>query len=292
MKIHIYKICGICLLLGLQHLQGQGLENILRKRTVQEINARIAELERENRRSGAVLYLKAAVEPDGKKALSLYEQVVLMYPKSAYADDAKFKIGQYYFSIGFYNLATEHFRELIWQYPNSPLREGASYYSAQCLIALDRKTEARRSLRQFIDQFRTSDLVSLAIMDLKKLEGQEIAEFPASRQNRQPSAASTEVEDSDRAKRTESKKQPREKTSVYSIQVGAFLNQENARRQQRYFKEHGYQAEILNKRMGGKYLYVVCLNRFSDYDKAVNFGKKLNEKYRVSFQVIQLDDLK
>jgi len=285
MKILICNIIPLLLLGFSSLLWPQSLDNILRQKSMDEIKARIQELEQTNRQSAAVVFLKAAVEPDGKTALSLYEQVLQLYPKSSYADDACFKIGQYYFMLGVYSLAEEQFRDLLRQYPNSPLRDGAAYYITQCYLALDRREEAKKALIQFGDQYRNSNLKILVASDLRQLEAQEPAPPGAKPGTATPNWARNE--------KPAPEKPPASAVGnmTYSVQVGAFLKAENAERQQAYFKEHGYQADVLTKQMDGKYLYVVCLNRFSNFDAAVEFGKKLNQKYRVSFQVIQLDDL-
>lgn len=286
MKFFIVNIIPLLLLGFSSSLCSQSLDNILRQKSMDEIKARIQELEQTNRQSAAVVFLKAAIEPDGKTALSLYEQVLQLYPKSSYADDARFKIGQYYFMLGVYSLAEEQFRDLLRQYPNSPLRDGAAYFISQCYLAQDRRAEAKKALIQFGEQYRNSNLRILVANDLRQLEALELA----------PSG--TIPDSPTRYSVSDEKPAPDEppasavaEGTTYSVQVGAFLKAENAERQQAYFKEHGYQAEVLTKQMDGKYLYVVCLNRFSNFDAAVDFGKKLNQKYRVSFQVIQLDDL-
>jgi tetratricopeptide (TPR) repeat protein len=292
MKSSIFNILFFILLLLATNLGAQGLENILRQKTMDEIKARIQELEKDERQTATVLFLKAAIESDGKIALSLYEQVLQNYPKSSYADDARLKIGQYYFMLGVFSLAEEQFRELIRQYPNSPLRDGAAYYIAQCYIAMERKDDAKKALLQFINQFRQSNLIPLAVGDLKRLDGQEMAQVPPSRPDEFSAKPPKISKVDEKPTKANPGASPETQEPAYSIQVGAFLKSENAERQQAYFKEHGYQAEVLTKQMDGKFLYVVCINRFSSFEAAVEFGKKLNQKYRVSFQVIQLDNLK
>jgi len=275
-------------------LLSQGIENILRYKTIEEIKARVVELERENKKNSGVIYLKAVVESDAKKAIALYEQLLLQFPQSAYADDAKFKISQYYFSLGFYKLAYEQFRELVWQYPNSPLQDDAAYYAAQCLAAMEQTEKAVMELNSFQQKYSTSSLVPLAREDLKKLTNGTHFQPDRKRARTPPPFTGQATSDFSSAIPTptsssvghDQKNSPR---AFYSVQVGAFLDADNARRQKEYFQNAGYDAHIHRKQIGGKKLHIVCLNSFTSMDDADQFGKIIYQKYRVKYQVVQLD---
>ena len=47
-----------------------------------------------------VLYLQAVLTTDGDEAVKIYQSIVDNFPKSEWADDALFKLYQYYYSIG------------------------------------------------------------------------------------------------------------------------------------------------------------------------------------------------
>lgn len=295
------KLIVVLTILSAALLKGQGIENILRYKTIDDIRVRISELERENKNNAGVLYLKAAIEVDGKQAVDKYEQLILLYPQSKYADDAKFKISQYYFSLGFYNLAYEQFRELIWQYPNSPLRDDAAYSACQCLAAMDRPQKALAELTKFRQAFGKSPLSKLASEDINKMT--KGAQYSVANPKKAKQAASSVPTWVPPKRRTalppnnvpsrqdvEVPRQTRFLKSHYSVQVGAFLKSANAQKQKDYFTGHGYSVDIRSKKMNDQNLYIVCVNSFPTLDQAVEFGKMLNQKYRVSYQIIKLDD--
>lgn len=284
------SLIGI-LLLAFESSHCQGMDNILRHKSLEEIKVEIARLEKKHKNNPGVLYLKAAIESDGKKAVGLYENIVLKYPKSSFADDAKFKIGQYYFSIGFYNLAYEQFNELVYQYPNSPLRDDGAYYSAQCLIAMDKTREAINELTRFQKDFSTSSLVPLAIDDIRKLKGEYSSNSnngsdkhhaDVGRKDEFPFQASS-VQDNSTP--TNSPQDGR-----FSVQVGAYLSEKNAKNQKKYFDQNGYPAQVYRKKSNRQNLYVVCVNTFTQHLNAVQFGEMLKEKFKIPFQVVNLDE--
>lgn len=66
-----------------------------------------------------VLYLQAVLTTDGTEAAKLYQDVVDNFPKSEWADDALFKLYQYYYSIGLYKTGDQKLQQLKQDYPFS-----------------------------------------------------------------------------------------------------------------------------------------------------------------------------
>ncbi len=73
-----------------------------------------------------VMYLQAVLTTDGSEATKLYQNIVDNFPKSEWADDALYKLYQYYYSIGLYKTADQKMAQLRQQYPFSAYaREGS-----------------------------------------------------------------------------------------------------------------------------------------------------------------------
>jgi tetratricopeptide (TPR) repeat protein len=231
------------------------------------------------------LYLKAIIELDGKKAVDLYEKLMVSHPRSAYADDAKFKIGQYYYSIGLYRLAQEQFRELVIQYPNSPLQEDAAYYAIQSLIAMDQNQLAIQELQQFQKEYPRSALSKLVISDLSWLTNGGRYQANPGRPELIPPPGTTNNE----VENTQILAPEPPLKGKYSIQIGAYLRLVNAQQQKVSFEKLGYQVLLFTKEVYGQKLNVVCINTFSTREQAIDFGKLLNQKHQISYQVIQLE---
>jgi tetratricopeptide (TPR) repeat protein len=66
-----------------------------------------------------VLYLQAVLTSDGTEAAKLYQNIVDNFPKSEWADDALYRLYQYYYAIGLYKTAEQKLMQLKEQYPFS-----------------------------------------------------------------------------------------------------------------------------------------------------------------------------
>jgi hypothetical protein len=66
-----------------------------------------------------VLYLQAILNTDGSAAVKMYQSIVDNYPKSEWADDALFKVYQFYYSLGLYRTAELKLAQLKKEYPSS-----------------------------------------------------------------------------------------------------------------------------------------------------------------------------
>ena len=80
-----------------------------------------------------VMYLQAVLTADGEEAAKLYQSIVDNFPKSEWADDALYKLYQYFYSIGLYKTADQKMAQLKQDYPfsayameESPAREPKS----------------------------------------------------------------------------------------------------------------------------------------------------------------------
>ncbi len=71
-----------------------------------------------------VLYLQAILTTDGTEAAKIYQSIVDNFPKSEWADDALYKLYQYYYSIGLYKTADQKLQQLKREYPLSAYAVG------------------------------------------------------------------------------------------------------------------------------------------------------------------------
>jgi tetratricopeptide (TPR) repeat protein len=66
-----------------------------------------------------VKYLDAYQTENGDQALKKYQLIVDQYPKNEWADDALYKVYQYYYAVGLYKTAEVKMNQLNQQYPTS-----------------------------------------------------------------------------------------------------------------------------------------------------------------------------
>ncbi len=71
-----------------------------------------------------IMYLQGRLATDGIEAVKFYQSVVDNFPKSEWADDALYRIYQYYYSLGIYRMAQHKMDQLRRDYPNSPYVTG------------------------------------------------------------------------------------------------------------------------------------------------------------------------
>ncbi len=65
-------------------------------------------------------YVKGILTTDGDEAVGCFQSIVNEFPSSEWADDALFKVFEYYYAIGAYNVAARQAAELRKKYPDSP----------------------------------------------------------------------------------------------------------------------------------------------------------------------------
>jgi tetratricopeptide (TPR) repeat protein len=66
-----------------------------------------------------VLYLQGVLMTDGNEASKIFQSILDNFPRSEWADDALFKLYQYYYSIGLYKTADQKMEQLKRDYPYS-----------------------------------------------------------------------------------------------------------------------------------------------------------------------------
>jgi tetratricopeptide (TPR) repeat protein len=74
--------------------------------------------------------------------------------------------------------------------------------------------------------------------------------------------------------------------TIYSIQVGVFSIEKNARETASRFKKFGKQVDIRDKIISGKKYYVVYVGRFTSSDKALSFKNQLEQSENEAFHVV------
>lgn len=76
----------------------------------------------------------------------------------------------------------------------------------------------------------------------------------------------------------------------FTIQAGAFLILENAKRLSELLKKEGYHTEITTKEIGGSILNIVNCGQFSNEEEADKVLTELEEKHKIKGRIIVLDN--
>lgn len=66
-----------------------------------------------------ILYVQGMATTDGAEAVRIYQSIVDNFPKNQWADDALYKVYQFYYAIGLYRTAEIKLNQLKTNYPDS-----------------------------------------------------------------------------------------------------------------------------------------------------------------------------
>jgi len=73
-----------------------------------------------------ILYVQALVSEEGTEAVRIYQSIVDNFPRSEWADDALYRVYQFYYALGLYRTAEMKLSQLRTEYPGSPFVTAAS----------------------------------------------------------------------------------------------------------------------------------------------------------------------
>ena len=84
-----------------------------------QVRSELPALEKQYPNDAGTAYLRAVLTTDGAVAMKQYQEIVDTYPHSDWADDALYKVYQYFYSIGLYKTADAKMALLKERYPSS-----------------------------------------------------------------------------------------------------------------------------------------------------------------------------
>ena len=90
-------------------------------------------------------------------------------PRSDFADDAAFYIGQTYFAESRFDEAVDAFEQVLLNYPDGDVVPEASYKRGLALERLDDPERARQAFELVVTNYPESDMAALAQQALDRL---------------------------------------------------------------------------------------------------------------------------
>jgi cell division septation protein DedD len=88
-----------------------------------------------------VMYLQGLVTREGSEAIRTYQSLVDNFPESEWADDALYKVYQFYYALGLYRTAEIKMKQLVEKYPASPYVKNVPVQAADDAAAIEKATE-------------------------------------------------------------------------------------------------------------------------------------------------------
>ncbi len=103
-------------------------------------------------------------------AITGFEDFIRRFPNSDNADNARYWIGESYYSMGRYDDAEREFRRVLADWPEGNKASGAAYKLALVYLAQKRKPEALSQLRKVIKNYPGTSEARLAQDRLQSME--------------------------------------------------------------------------------------------------------------------------
>ena len=223
----------------------------LEKGQTEEVKQELPKLAAKYQNNPAVLYLQGRLASDGTEAVKFYQSIVDNFPKSEWADDALYRIYQYYYALGLYRTAELKMLQLKKEYPHSPYTAGKSQ------TKLPKQDEVA---------------INLPVKEPSSITPPQPAET-----ERETTSSSTKPVDVKAV----------EVAGQYTLQVGAFSTVTNAEKQKSFFEDLGYTVEITNKVRNGRSLYLVWAGNYKTAEEAKRAGREVKAKYKIDSIAIE-----
>ena len=239
----------------------QDMDNLIRQGKLQEAKRLLVAMEKENRSHDSVLFLRGLLSADGDSAAAYYEDYASRFPNGRFREEALFRIAQLKYVQGLYRSSQARFRQLLQSNPQSPLSSKCHFWLGMCHSALGEKDSALVWFEQLKTKFPSSELTGLIPAGMDVRPGP--APLPAGE-----------------------KEKPALPTPSYSVQIGAFSNQNNALLRKAFFEREGYPVFLNTKQKEGDTLFLVWIGRFPTLEEAKKFGEAIRIKYGTGYTLV------
>lgn len=217
-----------------------------------------------------VLYLKAAVNNNGEKAIEQFKTIIKDHPGSIASELAIMKIGEYLYSQGLYTQASEQLKTIPLYYPESKNIERAVKLMKKSYLATGEQDSIDLYIEIFSKKypqlnFNDYDYYSSVILQEEGPMTEEILnDF-------------VEVKEPEQVKLGE---------KPWVVQVGAFREKKNADVIANRLESAGYNIEVIEK-SGEMNLFLVQIVRFVTIEKAINIGEKVSDQFGLEFRILE-----
>ena len=166
------------------------------------------------------------------------------------------------------------YQNIVDKYPDSKYADAALYRLYSYYYALGLYESAKEKLDLLINKYPDSPYIKIA------------------KQNQLP--VNPEIASEETQAKEDSVQQPPPQTKQtnqnfkFTIQAGAFSNNENAQSLKSDFDKAGIFCEVKEKQVAGTVFHVVYVGRFITRDEADGFLKTINDKYNLNGRVTEI----
>jgi len=239
----------------------------LDKGQTEEVRQVLPDLITKYQNNPGVTYLHARLTANAIEAVKLFQSIVDNFPKSEWADDALYRIYQYYYSMGLYKTADLKLQQLKRDYPTSEYVTG--------------KKEAKLPSREEVVRIPPKEVPA-------DTTAADSTANSSSKNLSQGSGGTPPVISQPQTGSTPSQPSPKKSAiGKYALQVGAFSSSENASKQRTFLENNGFQVDVTNKVRAGKSLYIVLVGSFADVQEAQKAKQDLRSRFRIDSMIVE-----
>jgi len=280
MKILIIHIMLLSTILFSQEDEIQRCYDYIQKLQFEKVQELLPKLQSEYPEHFGVKFLGALVESNCDLAADIFSEIVARDPYGDYHDESLLKLGEYFFTRGQYRLAKKHLKEIPILHPESKYVERSLNLLMKSYRALNLIDSANVFLRT----------VSMKMPDLnveefeKIISGETLEETFVPQQvvfnpkyYTQPSKKEEKEEDEIPAKSDSNGLLP-----VFTVQIGAFGDYQNALKEKSQFSSMGYSVKISEVRRAGSVLHLVWVGEFTTKREAQQVSDKLERQLSIN----------
>ncbi|MCF8263240.1 MAG: SPOR domain-containing protein [Melioribacteraceae bacterium] len=164
------------------------------------------------------------------------------------------------------------YEKVVKEFPTNRFADAARYRMFSYYFALGLYKQAENNLRELKQTHPNSPYIKFAEKNLDFNE-------PSTATNQTPAAP-----------KSETKKEKVESTAgIYTVQAGAFLNLDNARKLKSRLNEAGFEAEIKPKSVGASILNAVVVGNYANADDAKITLDKIFDTFKIKGRIVNLD---
>ena len=251
----MYKI--IILFFFVSFLQPQNIDlyfSLIKQGELNGVKENLPELLSKYPDDPGVLFLRALLTEDGESAISQYKHILENYSNSKHAPESAMKIGEYFYARGLYTQCASLLKNIPVAYPRYP--------------QMQRLTDLMINSFNAIGEADSAKYYSLIIKSM----------FPT---------IETGIETKDnKLSQVFSFRKKTENLGPYVVQIGAFSNEENAKRLKLQVSQLGHDVSINKIDSNGKTFYAVRINRYKSKRKAEEIGRNIKSKLGVTYKVL------
>ena len=126
---------------------------MIEKGQVEQVRAELPTLLTNYQNNAGVMYLQGVLTSDGTEAAKIFQSIVDNFPKSEWADDALYKLYQYFYSIGLYKTADQKMAQLKQDYPYSAYAVDQSSSSKEATTETADVVKPKSTVQKFSTSF-------------------------------------------------------------------------------------------------------------------------------------------